>query len=106
MNKLLKYGKGSQKLGFADASNNFTDSKIASREQQIDYLNNTANNCRWWYEPIFANESKYLPTSFDNTNPTTIELTSPPQLSTQSDTLINALLYGGVAIVLYKLFTT
>lgn len=109
MNKLLKYGKSSTKIGFADSGTNFYDSAIASRSEQINELNTLANGCRWWYEPIFSNESKYLPTSevvVDTTNPSSATLTTPPMQSTSDNTLVNALMVGGVAIILYKLFTT
>ena len=109
MNKLLKYGKGSTKLGFADSRSNFYNSYVSPRAEQIDELNTLANSCRWWYEPVFSNESKYLPTSevmVDTTNPTSIDLTTPPQQATSTNTWVNALVVGGVAIVLYNLFTT
>ena len=109
MNKLLKYGKGSTKIGFADSGSNFYDASIPSKTEQLDYVNGIANSCRWWYEPVFSNESKYLPTSqvmVDTTNPSSIDLTSPPQEASPTNTWVNALLVGGVAIVLYNLFTT
>jgi hypothetical protein len=108
MNKLLKYGKSSTKIGFADSGTNFYDSAIASKSEQINEINTIANGCRWWYEPIFSNESKYLPTSevmVDTNNPSAVGLTTPPMQSTTSGNLVNALVVGGVAIILFKLFT-
>lgn len=108
MNKLLKYGKDSTKIGFADSGSNFYDARIPTKSEQINHVNTIANSCRWWYEPVFSNESKYLPTSqvmVDTTNPSAIDLTSPPLESSSSGTLVNALFVGGVAIILYNLFT-
>jgi hypothetical protein len=104
MNELLKYSKDSVKLGFADGGNNFYDSNIASASEQVDLLDSLANNCRWWYEPIFSNENKYLPVSnsSDNNMVSAMDLTEPPKTK-KENILLNALLVGGTAIVIYKL---
>ena len=107
MNELLKYSKDSVKLGFADGGNNFYDSKIATASQQVDLLDSLANNCRWWYEPIFSNEHKYLPvskSSSDNTMVSAMDLTKPPKTK-KENIWLNALLVGGTAIVIYKLLS-
>jgi hypothetical protein len=103
MNELLKYGKDSVKVGFADSGTNFYDASYPPKDVQINYVNTLANNCRSWYEPIFASDSKYLPVS-DASITSAIDLTQPPQES-KNNVLMNALLFGGVAIVLYKLFS-
>jgi hypothetical protein len=104
MNELLKYSKDSVKLGFADGGNNFYDSKIASASEQVDLLDSLANNCRWWYEPIFKNEHKYLPVSNEKTMVSAMELTEPPKTK-KENIWLNALLVGGTAIVIYKLLS-
>ena len=107
MNELLKYSKDSVKLGFADGSSNFYDSKIASASEQIDLLDTLANNCRWWYEPIFSNEHKYLPVSKSSDTTTMVsamQLTEPPKTK-KENIWLNALLVGGTAIVIYKLLS-
>jgi hypothetical protein len=103
MNELLKYGKDSVKVGFADSGTNFYDASYPPKDMQINYVNTLANNCRSMYKPIFANESQYLPVSDTNVT-SAMDLTQPPQESQNND-LMNALLFGGVAIVLYKLFS-
>ena len=103
MNELLKYGKDSVKVGFADMGNNFYDASYPPKDVQINRVNTIANTCRSWYEPIFASDSKYLPVS-DDIVVSAMELTQPPKQS-QNNNIMNALLVGGVAIVLYKLFS-
>lgn len=46
---MLRYGKDAQ-ISFS-----------GNAQQNVDDIFAMANKCRSWYEPIFANESKYLP---------------------------------------------
>jgi len=41
----------------------FSGDVIGTAEDKTNYILNLANNCRGWYEPVFTNESKYLPVS-------------------------------------------
>lgn len=113
-----------KKKAFADAAPTFSGEMIGSREDKVNYVLNTANNCRDWYTPIFANESKYLPVSNpsivtlvqsapkDNTalvlNPDGLlpdvhELTTPPQKQTTD--LEKGLIIAGVALIIIKLLS-
>lgn len=40
---------------------NFYDGGVKPVQEQIDLINSTANECRWWYKPIFKDDSQYLP---------------------------------------------
>lgn len=128
MNKQLVY---KSKVGFVNGiSQNFSNAltptfyneAVGTPEMKKDYVFGTANQCRWWYEPIFANETKYLPvqndvkelpvviepeiisidefTNFD----TKEELTLPPKQK-QEELLMNALVVGLVAVVVFKILS-
>jgi len=54
---------------------NFYDGGVQPVQQQIDFINSTANECRWWYKPIFKDDSKYLPVSSEPSK--TMEVKNP-----------------------------
>jgi len=111
-NELLKYSSTSNKVGFAIGGDPFVDSALKPRVEQIDQINTIANNCRGWYEPIYVTEHKYLPVSTQEELetaqmeqlplPSVEPLTIPPQ-EKKGDMLFNALLAGGVAMILFNL---
>ena len=83
-----------------------------------------ANQCRWWYQPIFADQSKYLPNQnrqaqvplFPAVQPTEVKPTSevqppaaaeapkPPE-KLEENVLLQALVVGAGFFVLYKLLS-
>jgi hypothetical protein len=128
MNKQLVY---KSKIGFLnvlsqnfsnDMTPTFYNESVGTAQMKKDYVFGAANNCRWWYEPIFSNETKYLPvqedvkelpvviepqnvsiaelTNFD----TKEELTLPPKQK-QEELLMNALVVGLVAVVVFKILS-
>ena len=99
---MLKYSEGAVVLGFS-----------ADAESKIDMVNAMANNCRWWYEPIFADDQRFLPVrnsaSAKPSEPTVStalmkSAPKPPQKA-QDNTLIHALLVGAGFFVLYKIIS-
>ena len=54
MNEHLKLGQGATIKGF-----------VGSAQDEQNYIYSLANNCRGNYQPVFANETQYLPT-FNN----------------------------------------
>lgn len=54
MNEHLKLGQGAIIKGF-----------VGSAQDEQNYIYSLANNCRGNYQPVFANETQYLPT-FNN----------------------------------------
>lgn len=88
-----------------------------------------ANQCRWWYQPIFADQSKYLPNQnrqaqvplFPAVQPTEVKPTSevqPPAAAVmpqneapkppeklEENVLLQALVVGAGFFVLYKLLS-
>jgi hypothetical protein len=59
----LKNTKQSNKRGFADNNINFSDVNTMTASQQTNIFFTKANEFRNGYEPIFANESQFLPNS-------------------------------------------
>lgn len=107
----LKYSKNAVIKSFS-ASNefvgnaNFADDVSKTPLQRVDEINAKANNCRGWYEPTFADESKYLPVSKDGTAVViAAALTTPPNKSAEDDELMNVLLVGLGVFVIYKLLS-
>jgi hypothetical protein len=67
-NKQLTYGKSAIKTGFVGVPDrlsmygqNFIDVPNMSAVDQITLINSEANQCRGWYEPVYSDNSKYLP---------------------------------------------
>ena len=127
MNQSLVYGKDAVKIGFADYTDRiFVDTPVKTAAQQEDYVKSLANKCRSWYEPVFADQSKYLkvdnpttPATEKNVEVVKIDLkeepvkttdvkalTQPPQQTTiksQEDVLLNAVLLGLGVFVFLKI---
>jgi hypothetical protein len=55
MNEHLKLGQGATIKGF-----------VGSAQDEQNYIYSLANNCRGNYQPVFANETQYLPTFNNN----------------------------------------
>lgn len=102
---MLKYSKDAVVLGFS-----------ADAESKIDMVNTMANNCRWWYEPIFADDQRFLPVRNSasaklSTKPssmaseTSMKSAPKPPQKAQDNTLIHALLVGAGFFVLYKILS-
>ena len=123
MNTQLTYGKDAQKVGFADSKSYFTGDLVNSPSEKQDYIFNMANNCRGWFEPIFENESKFLPVknpdvtistltvveplplnSLDALTTDASALTVPPQ-ELKENVLLNALIIGGAAMLIFKILS-
>ncbi len=93
---------------------NFYDGGVKPVQEQVNLINSTANNCRWWYNPIFKDDSKYLPVSNDSAtivvkNPIDLidELKSQVQPSVQSkkEDYTGLIILGLGAFVVYKLLS-
>jgi hypothetical protein len=80
---------------YAQWGQNFYDGGVQPVQQQIDLINSRANECRWWYEPIFKDDSKRLPVSSSQTmevkNPLVLidELKGDVDLSRKTSSEIN-----------------
>jgi hypothetical protein len=62
MNEHLKLGQGAIIKGF-----------VGSAQDEQNYIYSLANNCRGNYQPVFANETQYLPT-FNNQSKNEVSL--------------------------------
>jgi hypothetical protein len=129
MNTQLIYGTKGTFSGFADQSEwmqnsltPFITSKTYTKQDVFDM----ANNCRDNYNPVFANETKYLPSNQESIGGdagavvvTPIQLQESKQIESQTQTQTNdnttkdflkskqfkeGLIVGGVLFVLYKIF--
>jgi hypothetical protein len=110
MNKHLKYAKNATKKSFVDAANPFTGDNAAESISKKQYLYNTANNCRWWYSPIWANETQYLPNDDranveveDNVKSDASALTVPPDK--KNNLLLQAAIIGAGTFLALKILT-
>jgi len=97
---------------FGEEALKFTDTPNKPRQQTINELFQMANNCRWWYQPSFADDTKYLQTKPVDVGaliekkiqlPDT-EDTTPPQ-KVEQNTVMNALILGAGIFILYKLLS-
>jgi hypothetical protein len=115
----LKYSKDAVIKGFTGIpnqfklygeDNTFADAVVRTPEQRVNEINAMANNCRWGNEPIFADETQFLPVNKDSLvksgTVTTLTAKKPePPKKAQDDTLVNAVLIGVGVFVLYKLLS-
>lgn len=111
MNKHLKYAKNATKVGFTDAVNNFMPNNNSLVTNKKEHIYNTANNCRWWYTPIWSDETQYLPN--ENRNQVEVEetvsntdvsnLTVPPER--KKNLLLTAALIGAGTFIALKILT-
>jgi hypothetical protein len=100
---------------------NFSDTTIKSSEEQKETYFRIANYCKEWHTPVFSNDVVKFPESqvpivavelkevIKETSPTksespdtSKELTLPP-IKIEENTLINALLIGLGAALVYKI---
>ena len=91
----LKYSKDAVVKGFT-----------GTPQQRVNEINAMANNCRMFNEPIFADETQFLPV--DNTSEATVIVVKkpePPQKVQEDGTFINAVLLGVGVFVLFKLLS-
>lgn len=96
---------------FGEEGLKFADTVSKPRQQTINELFEMANNCRWWYQPSFADDTKYLQTkpveeqksSVAKTNAIIVD-TKPPQ-KVEDNTLINVVVLGAGIFILYKLLS-
>lgn len=101
------------------------DEKTVTPLERVNQLNTLANQCRWWNEPIFADERKYLPVmpEGDEVKEVQVKITKtatevkeavkevandvlPKDVMTplnQEIKVIDALIIGGAIFLLYKL---
>ncbi len=126
----FRLGNGTK--AFTDYNNQFVDSNRKTVQEQKDYIFSIANQCRGWYLPEFADDHKYMPVSkpvvlekkddgeivevpivqvgelnaSSPTNTSAQYLTVPPDKKDESDKLLQYVLIGIGAIVVYKLFLT
>lgn len=102
----LKYSKNAVIKGFAGSdafikTGKFADDVVVTPEQRVNDINQKANCCRDWYEPIFANESKYLPVKTKVEAAVVMSAPKPPM--TEENNLMNIVLLGLGIFVIYKL---
>jgi hypothetical protein len=62
MNENLKLGQGVTIKGF-----------VGSAQDEQNYIYSLANNCRGNYQPVFANETQYLPTFNQSNNEVSLD---------------------------------
>jgi hypothetical protein len=89
--------------------NTFADEVIATPQQRVNEINSMANNCRSNREPIFANESQFLPVDknmlVDSAKIVVAVKPEPPKKAEDDKTLVNALLLGVGVFVIFKLLS-
>ena len=110
-NKHLIYAKNATKLGFTDAINNFSEVGSLNVVNKKEYVFDKANKCRWWYQPLWKGETKYLPNGspqptedvVNSPNVDVFALTLPPKK--QDNTIMNALLIGAGIFIVFKLLS-
>lgn len=78
----------------------FADDVQRTPLQQIDSVHMVANKCRAWYEPVFSNESKYLPVS--KKTKATVEVVINPR-PVQDNSWIYWVILAASGITLYKI---
>jgi len=109
----LKYSKDAIIKGFTGnqflhGDNTFADTVVRTPEQRVNEINAMANNCRMFNQPIFANESQFLPvdkSALVNTEVAVAIGKPEPPKKAQDDTLMNAVILGLGVFVLYKLLS-
>lgn len=118
----LTYSKDAKIKGFTGIpdqfklygeDNTFADSVVRTPAQRVNEINAMANNCRFWNEPSFSDESKFLPVDKDMlvksgvASGVAIAVAKKPEppKKAQDDTLMNAVLVGVGVFVLYKLLS-
>lgn len=80
----------------------FADELDRTPLQQKDSVHMVANKCRAWYEPVFSNESKYLPVS--RNAKVTIESIDLGKKETKEDnSWFYLLLLAASGLILYKI---
>jgi hypothetical protein len=120
----LTYSKDAKIKGFVGVpdqfkifgeDNTFADEVIATPQQRVNEINSMANNCRWNTQPIFANETQFLPVDKNimvdsakmvvAVQPAAVKPEPPKKAEDDDKTLVNALLLGVGVFVIYKLFS-
>ena len=113
----LKYSKDAVIKGFTGIPNQFklygedntwADAVVRTPEQRINEVHAMANNCRWNNQPIFANESQFLPVDKNMlvaSGMAVVTKKPEPPKKAEDDTLMNAVLLGVGVFVLYKLLS-
>lgn len=95
----LKYSKDAVIKGFTG---------MPTPQQRVNEINAMANNCRMFNQPIFADETQFLPvdSALVNTEVSVVVGKKPePPKKAQDDTLMNAVVLGLGVFVLYKLLS-
>ena len=100
---------------FGEEALKFTDTISKPRQQTINELFQMANNCRWWYQPSFADDTKYLQTKpvesavtnvvSEKPRVASIVDTTPPRKKVEDNTIKNVLILGAGIFILYKLLS-
>ena len=115
----LTYSKDAKIKGFVGIpnefkifgeDNTFAGEVMATPQQRVNEINSMANNCRWNNQPIFANESQFLPVDknmlVDSAKMVVAVKPEPPKKADDDDkTLVNALLIGVGVFVIFKLLS-
>jgi hypothetical protein len=115
-NKQLTYGKSAIKTGFVGVPDrlsmygqNFIDVPNMSAVDQITLINSEANQCRGWYEPVYSDNSKYLPippkeaTAEMLSNVDSKQCNCKEKKLKQDEMWLKAILVGASIFVIYKL---
>jgi hypothetical protein len=111
MNKQLRYDKDVVKVGFSADGVNTNYANVPPTPQDLkNYIYTLANKCRANYEPIYVDNTKYLPVSPATTQaesvavaPANTTCKSCDENKQRSDMMAKALLVGAGVFVLYKL---
>ena len=112
-NKQIEYAPNDKVKSFTDIeTNQFGDYLGRTAQQQIDQINYTANQCRWWYEPVFADDHKFLPISSGYVPPTSsgsVAVAVAPQAQDQqkdqTQMIVNSALIAISVFAVYKLLS-
>lgn len=112
----LTYSKNAVIKGFSGSdaiirTGQFANDVEMTPAQRVNEIYTKSNDCRGWFEPSFADETKYFPVSQPTMGVTKVDAvvinasaTVPPK-KVQEDTLTNALLVGVGVFVIYKLLS-
>jgi hypothetical protein len=102
----LTYSKDAVVKGFSNFeqhNGSFADDVLRTPEERIDEIFTIANRCRGWYEPVFKDQSKYLPVSTNSASSVSVVAqTKPPSKVNDNNDLLKLLLVGAGVFIIIK----
>jgi len=89
---------------FEQHKGSFADDVLRTPEERIEEIFTIANRCRGWYEPIYADQSNYLPVS--KKAAVVVADTKPPiKMVDVNNDLLKLLLVGAGVFIIIKILS-